>query len=86
MASRTELISSRKKELLGKGYPRDIVNKSMDWALGCAEGMANYVSKSAPDDNPGTSLDKLTNQFLPQYLTDAETWIRGFGHEPKPSK
>ena len=86
MASRTELISSRKKELLDKGYPRGIVTKSMEWALGSAEGMARYVTKHAADDNPGVSLDKLTNQFLPQYLTDAETWIRSFGHEPKLSK
>ncbi len=86
MASRTELISKRKKELLDKGYPRGIVNKAMEWSVGSAEGMARYINKNAEDDNPGNALDKLTNQFLPQYLTDAETWIRSFGHEPKLSK
>jgi len=84
MASRKELISKRKKELLDKGYPPGIVGKAMEWAVGSAEGMATYVNKYAEDDNPGLSLDKLTNQFLPQYLLDAEKWIRSFGHEPKP--
>jgi len=84
MASRKQILSSREKELLAKGYPAGIVSMSMDWAVGCAEGMATYVNKQSDNDNPGVSLDKLTNQFLPQYLHDAEKWIRSFGHEPKP--
>lgn len=84
MASRKELLSKRKKELLDKGYPPGIVNKSIEWAVGSAEGMAKYVSKLSENDNPGSSLNQLTSQFLPQYLSDAEKWIRSFGHEPKP--
>jgi len=82
MASRKQLIEKRRKELLEKGYPSGIVSKAMDWALGTAEGMASYVTKQAGDDNSDGSLDSLTNQFLPQYLNDAEKWIRSFGHEP----
>lgn len=83
MASRDALIRNRKAELLKKGYPRGIVNKAMDWALGLAEGMARYVGENSGNDNPEVPLDKLADQFLPQYLRDAEKWIRGFGHEPK---
>ena len=84
MASRKQMLSSRKKELLEKGYPPGIVNKSLDWAVGCAEGMAGYVAKLPGNDNDEGDLEKFTIQFLPQYLVDAEKWIRGFGHEPNP--
>lgn len=83
MASRKELISKRRKELLEKGYPSGIVSKAMEWAVGTAQGMADYITKQTENDNPGGSLDSLANQFLPQYLNDAEKWIRSFGHEPK---
>ncbi|GAH53923.1 unnamed protein product [marine sediment metagenome] len=83
MASRKEMLSSREKELLAKGYPAGIVTKSMDWAVGCAEGMAKYVSRISDNEDPGVSIDHLADRFLPQYLRDAETWIRSFGHEPK---
>ena len=85
MASRKQILSSRKKELLAKGYPAGIVSKSMDWAVGCAEGMAKYVSKISDNNDAEVPFDRLSDQFLPQYLKDAETWIRSFGHEPKSS-
>jgi len=69
------MLNTRRKELLEKGYPPGIVKKSLDWAVGCAEGMADYVSENGAND-------KLVNQFLPKYLVDTEKWIRGFGHEP----
>ena len=75
MASRKQLIDKRRQELLARGYRPGIVELSLEWAVGCAEGMAGYVNKVADDDN-------LSNQFLPQYLTDCEKWIKSIVGEP----
>lgn len=83
MTSRNELIKKRRQELLEKGFRPGIVDLAMDWAWGSAEGMATYVRKHAISDNPGEQLEDLAVQFLPQYLNDAETYIRSFGHEPE---
>jgi len=82
MASRQELIQKRRKQLLSKGYPPGIVNLAMDWAVGSAEGMANYGLSLGNSDNPGEDLEVMANKFLPRYLKDAENWIKAFGHEP----
>lgn len=83
MATRHELIEKRRKDLLKKGYPPGIIGLAIGWAVGSAEGMATYVRKSLPPEDPAEDLDTLADQFLPQYLKDAEKWIRAFGHEPK---
>jgi len=79
MASSSELIKNRKAELISLGYKPMIVYLAMEWAQGCAEGMANYVTKAGDND---TSLEELTYKFLPQYLNDCEKWMQSFGHEP----
>ena len=83
MASRQQLVTKRKKELLAKGYPPGIVNLSMDWATGSAEGMANYVLQEGFGDDDNPDVEKLTVRFLPRYLRDCENWIKSFGHQPK---
>jgi len=75
MASRKQLITKRRKELLAKGYRPGIVNLALDWAVGAAEGMAAYVKKQGADGD-------LTDQFLPQYLNDCEKWAKGIVGEP----
>lgn len=77
MASRKQLIEQRRKELLAKGYRPGIIEKAMEWAQGSADGMANYISKQGGPDG-------LANQFLPQYLQDAEKWIKSIIGEPTP--
>ena len=80
--SRSELIARRTAELLEKGYRRGIIDIAMGWAVGSAEGMATYVAKQAGEDEDG-KFDHLADQFLPQYLQDAEKWIRSFVGEPE---
>jgi len=75
MPSRKQLIATRRKELLAKGYRPGIVNLALDWAVGSAEGMAAYVKKHGADGD-------LTDQFLPQYLNDCEKWARSIHGEP----
>jgi len=79
--ARASLISSRKKELLALGYMPGIVDKAMQWAEGCAQGMVGYAQRVKSDDGPHPDPIALANQFLPQYLADSEQWIRSFGHE-----
>jgi len=79
MPSRRDLINQRKKDLVAKGYTPGIVDKAMQWADGCAQGMANYAL------DPGynkTKREQLVIQLLPTYLKDCENWIRNLGHEP----
>jgi hypothetical protein len=80
MPSRRDLIETRRKELLGLGYSRGIVEKAMDWAAGCAEGMARYADKSGLKED-GAKFESLVVQFLPPYLEDCESWMRNLGHE-----
>ena len=82
MASRKELLEKHRKQLLSKGYPPGIVNLAMDWAVGSAEGMANYGLSLGDSDNSGEDSTFMADKFLPRYLKDAEKWIRAFGHEP----
>lgn len=79
MPTRRELINKRKKELLALGYMPGIVNKAMQWADGCAQGMANYAIE--PND-PRAEREKLVVQLLPKYLEDSEVWMKSFGHQP----
>lgn len=81
MASSRELIKNRRATLISLGYKPTIVDLAMEWAHGCAEGMATYVTKQGVVDND-TSLEELTSKFLPPYLLDCENWMRSFGHEP----
>lgn len=76
MASRKQLIDRRRQELLAKGYRPGIVELSLEWAVGCAEGMSSYVNKAGSDDN-------LADKILPQYLTDCEKWIKSIVGEPQ---
>ena len=76
MASRKELISNRRKELLGKGYRPGIVNKALEWAVGSAEGMAGYVAQMGGDGS-------MADTFLPQYLEDCEKWMKSIVGEPE---
>lgn len=78
MPNRKQMLSARRRELLDKGYPPGIVNKSLDWAVGCADGMASYASEDGPSG-------RLANQFLAKYLDDAEKFILAFGHKPTKS-
>lgn len=79
MASRKQLVSKRRKELLAKGYRPGIVNLALEWAVGSAEGMAAYVKRQ------GVNGD-MTDQFLPQYLNDCEKWARSIVGEPPTPK
>ena len=83
MASRKELIDKRRNVLLKKGYPPGIVGLAMEWAMGSAEGMANYVRQQGNPEDSEEDLEALADQFLPTYLRDCENWIKSFGHEPK---
>jgi len=76
MASRKELISNRRKELLAKGYRPGIVNKAIAWAEGSAQGMAGYYAQMGGDGN-------MSDTFLPQYLNDCEKWIKSIVGEPE---
>ncbi|MBA7711426.1 hypothetical protein ES703_120389 [subsurface metagenome] len=78
MASRQELIEKRRKELLAKGYRPGIIDLAMEWAVGSAQGMADYVAKQGGPDS-------LADQFLPQYLQDAEKWMKSIVGEPQAS-
>ena len=81
MTKRDELTSKRSQELLAQGYIPAIVALAVDWAIGCAEGMANYVLKGEPLESD--DFDSLSLRFLPRYLKDCENWMRSFGHKPK---
>lgn len=83
MATRNELIKKRRTALLKKGYPPGIVDLAMEWAVGSAEGMANYVGRQGNPEDSEQDLDALADQFLPTYLRDCENWIKSFGHQPK---
>jgi hypothetical protein len=78
MPTKDDLIEQRKKELLDLGYKPGIVEKAMQWAEGCAEGMARYALGTK---GSRTIKSQTVVQFLPQYLNDCETWMRSFGHE-----
>ncbi len=78
---RNELISARKKQLLSLGYMPGIVNKAMVWAESCADGMVGYARQQNLGDGDPINKTELANQFLPQYLADAEKYMRAFGHE-----
>jgi len=78
MPTKDELLNKRKKELLALGYKQGIVDLAMQWAEGCAEGMANYALDS---DDRRSNRAQLVVQFLPPYLNDCEKWMRSFGHE-----
>jgi hypothetical protein len=71
---RNSLIARRKKELNALGYKPGIIDLAMDWAVGCAEGMARYAGDQE-------NLTAASNKFLPQYLRDCEKYMRSFGHE-----
>lgn len=83
MARRDGLIKKRKRELQAKGYPQGIVDLSMEWAVGSAEGAAKYARRVVGEDNPGEDFDTLVDGILPDYLRDAEKWIQSFGHKRK---
>ncbi len=76
--TRADLINARKEELLSLGYMPGIVDKAMEWAVGCANGMADHFTKG---DKTDTKRERMVLEFLPQYLNDCEPWIRSFGHE-----
>jgi len=82
VANRQQLISRRRKELLGKGYPPGIVELAMSWATGSAEGVANYALQQEFSDDNDRDVEQLTVKFLPRYLKDSENWIKSFGHQP----
>lgn len=83
---RSELIATKKKQLLALGYMPGIVDKAMVWAEGCADGMVQYVRQQDLNDGNPVSSTELANQFLPQYLADSEKWIQSFGHHPGETK
>jgi hypothetical protein len=76
MANKDELIEQRRQELLALGYKPGIVDKAMQWAEGCAEGMASYAVGGNRSKKAQVVVD-----LLPQYLNDCERWITSFGHE-----
>lgn len=76
MASRKQMIANRRKELLAKGYRPGIVGLALEWAVGSADGMAQYIQKQGVDGN-------LSDQFLPQYLDDCEKWMKAIVGEPE---
>ena len=78
--TRTQLIKARKEELLAKGFRPGIVSKAMDWAVGSAEGMATYTMRAGVSDG---KFEKMTLEFLPRYLQDAEKWMRSFVGDPE---
>jgi hypothetical protein len=80
MPTKDELIRARRQELLALGYKPGIVELSLEWAVGNADGMAGYALKGDLEDQR-LSRETLTVRFLPQYLKDCEKWIIGIGHE-----
>jgi hypothetical protein len=78
---RAELIATRRQELLNLGYTPGIVEKAMIWAESCAEGLVGYAQRADLEDAHSMSKMELANQFLPQFLADAEKYMRAFDHE-----
>lgn len=83
MANRQQLVDKRRKELLKRGYPPGIVDKSLEWAENSASGMASYVMRYDISGDNDDDAEKLTVKFLPRYLHDAEKYIHAFGIRPK---
>jgi len=81
MRKRDDLTSNRTQELIDLGYKPGVVILAVEWAVGCAEGMANYALKGG--DSESDDIEGLILQLLPRYLQDCEKWIQAFGHTPK---
>ncbi len=69
MSAKNDLVSRKREELLKKGYGPNIVEVTLDWAVGCAEGMAKY--SMADEDFEATVV-----KFLPRYLKDCDQYIK----------
>lgn len=79
MASRAEMVRARRDELLAMGYNHTVVDLALEWAEGCAGGMADYALKESGEDS---DHEALVVQLLPRYLKDCEIWMRSFGNRP----
>ena len=79
MASKRELLNTRKNELLARGYHAKLVDLALEWALGSANGMVDYYLIES--DEPG-EREKLLVQILPRYLKDCESWMQAVGEPP----
>ena len=75
MASKKQLLDAKRKELLAAGYKPGIVQLSLDWAVGCADGNAAYYQKQ------GVSND-MSVELLPAFLNDCEKWIQSIAGKP----
>lgn len=70
MASRREMLATRKKELLEMGYTKGLVEKALGWAVGSAEGVARHYVEEGKES-------ELVNQMLPGFLKDCPKWMNG---------
>jgi hypothetical protein len=72
-------VDERRKELISMGYKPKVVDLALEWAIGSAEGMANYYTKT---DLGGEEQQKMVLKMLPTYLKDCEKWMQSFGNQP----
>lgn len=70
MASRRDLLAERKKELIAMGYTKNQSELALQWAVGCAEGMARKYAPEGEDS-------RLATEMLPQFLRDCPKWLVG---------
>lgn len=62
-------IERRHRQLLAKGYNKELVKIGIEWATGSARGMARYAASPSQQES-------LFNQLLDSYLREAEVYIQ----------
>lgn len=70
MANRKELLAAKRKELIELGYTKGLVEKSLSWAMGSAQGTAAKYAE------PGQEM-RMATEMLPQFLKECPKWING---------
>jgi len=65
-----ERIERHRRQLLAKGYNKELVKVGIEWATGSARGMAQHATQSP------SQQESLFNQLLDSYLREAEVYIK----------
>jgi len=63
-------VERRQRQLLAKGYNRELVKAGIEWATASARGMAQHATKSRAQQ------ESLYGQLLGSYLEEAEVYIK----------
>lgn len=70
-----EMMDRRKEELKKLGYPENAIDLALEWAIGTANGMAQYFT-SYKDNHDDEALQDMLVTVLPRYLKDCDEWIK----------